>query len=136
MRTICRRGCQITIDQPLNDTCTASIEVYNLNNGDWQQTVNQTQNPLCGFMNEYSAIISDLAQYGNFPTKCPIQPGEVEIRRYYPNKCLLPRAMPDGQLMFQINIKCEYDGEMVTVLEAELEERVVPASSGGTPSRC
>lgn len=128
--------CQITIDQPLNDTCTASIEGYNQNNGDWQQTLHQTQTPLCEFIDEYSAIIADLAQYGNFPTKCPIQPGEVVIRRYYPNKCLLPRTMPNGKLRFLVNIKCKYDGELMTVLEAELEEQVNPASVGGGPSGC
>lgn len=84
-------------------------------------------------MAEYPAIISNLAQYGNFPTECPIQPGKVEIRRYYPNKCLLPRSMPNGKLRFLVNIKCEYDGELMTVLEAELEEQVLPANVGEDP---
>ncbi|OJI88411.1 hypothetical protein ASPTUDRAFT_35397 [Aspergillus tubingensis CBS 134.48] len=126
-------NCQITIDKPLNDTCTASLQGYNRNrNGDWQPILNQTQQPLCEFMDKYSAVIADLSKYGNFPTKCPIQPRKVEIRGYYPDDCLLPENIPEGRLKFDLNIECEYDGEMMTVLEAELQEDVKSESMGGS----
>lgn len=85
--------CQITVDQPLNNTCTAAMEVYKLGNAYGNSGVLSSTTkpePLCHFMNEKAAFVDYMSQDGSLSTECPIEPGEVKIRVFAsdPNRFL------------------------------------------------
>lgn len=59
---------------------------------------------VCEFIRQDKLFYPDFLKAGNFPKKCPINPGEYYVRNYVINSKEIPIVLPTGKFKLLINV--------------------------------